>query len=176
MAQHRVAEAYGEGEDGVWHKGDGEEGAHHSALVGVSGVGRFAGGARSFELRQIPQSKKASAGPKAVNCQRYVRVPPTQHPRATATKGAVFSERAFFLRTCPARPIRVRYVEYEVTSSHMFRHHPATVRLAGRKRHARLESSEPLAELPAVARTAVELHGCCARVSLAAAQAPQPTH
>ena len=29
--------------------------------------------------------------------------------------------------------------------------------------------SEALAELPAVARTAVELHGCCARVSLAAA-------
>jgi hypothetical protein len=54
-------------------------------------------------------------------------------------------------------------------SSHMFGHHPATVRLAGRKRHARFESSEALAELPAVARTAVELHGCCARVSLAAA-------
>ena len=51
----------------------------------------------------------------------------------------------------------------------MFGHHPATVRLAGRKRHARLESSEALAELPAVARTAVELHGCCARVSLAEA-------
>ena len=33
----------------------------------------------------------------------------------------------------------------------------------------RFESSEALAELPAVARTAVELHGCCARVSLAAA-------
>ena len=29
-------------------------------------------------------------------------------------------------------------------------HHPATVRLAGRKRHARFESSEALAELPAV--------------------------
>ena len=55
------------------------------------------------------------------------------------------------------------------TSSHMSGHHPATVRLAGRKRHARFESSEALAELPAVARTAVELHGCCARVSLAAA-------
>ena len=51
----------------------------------------------------------------------------------------------------------------------MFGHHPATVRLAGRKRHARFESSEALAELPAVARTAVELHGCCTRVSLAAA-------
>jgi hypothetical protein len=52
-------------------------------------------------------------------------------------------------------------------------HHPATVRLAGRKRHARFESSEALAELPAVARTAVELHGCCARVSLAAAPLSQ---
>ena len=48
-------------------------------------------------------------------------------------------------------------------------HHLATVRRAGRKRGARFESSEALAELPAVARTAVELHGCCARVSLAAA-------
>ena len=37
------------------------------------------------------------------------------------------------------------------------------------KRHARFESSEALAELPAVAHTAVELHGCCARVSLAEA-------
>jgi hypothetical protein len=35
------------------------------------------------------------------------------------------------------------------TSSHMFGHHPATVRLARRKRHARFESSEALAELPA---------------------------
>jgi hypothetical protein len=48
-------------------------------------------------------------------------------------------------------------------------HHPATVRRAGRKRGARFESSEALAELPVVERTAVELHGCCARVSLAAA-------
>ena len=55
------------------------------------------------------------------------------------------------------------------TSSHMFGHHPATVRLAGRKRHARFESSEALAEQPAVARTALELHGCCTRVSLAEA-------
>jgi hypothetical protein len=45
------------------------------------------------------------------------------------------------------------------------------MRLAGpgRKRHARFKSSEALAELPAVAHTAVELHGCCARVSLAEA-------
>ena len=48
-------------------------------------------------------------------------------------------------------------------------HHLATVRRAGRKRGAKFESSEALAELPAVARTAVELHGCCARVSLTAA-------
>ena len=48
-------------------------------------------------------------------------------------------------------------------------HHPATVRRAGRKRGARFESSEPLAEQPAVARSAVELHRCCARVSRAAA-------
>ena len=41
--------------------------------------------------------------------------------------------------------------------------------MACRKRHARFESSEALAEQPAVARTAVKLHGCCARVSLAAA-------
>ena len=48
-------------------------------------------------------------------------------------------------------------------------HHPATVRRAGRKRGARFESSEALVELPAVAPTAVELHACCARVSLAEA-------
>ena len=48
-------------------------------------------------------------------------------------------------------------------------HHLATVRRAGRKRGARFESSEALAEQPAVARSAVELHGCCARVSLAEA-------
>jgi len=66
----------------------------------------------------------------------------------------------FFLRTCPQLPHM---------SSHMSGHHPATVRRAGRKRGARFESSEALAELPVVERTAVELHGCCARVSLAAA-------
>ena len=62
---------------------------------------------------------------------------------------------------------RARLAPYE--SSHMFGHRPATVRLAGRKRHARFESSEALAEQPAVARRAVELHRCCARVSRAAA-------
>ena len=44
------------------------------------------------------------------------------------------------------------------------------MRRAGRKRVAqdlRALSSEALAEQPAVARSAVELHGCCARVSLA---------
>ena len=51
----------------------------------------------------------------------------------------------------------------------MFGHHPATVRRAGRKRGARFESSEALAEQPAVARSAVELHRCCTRVSRAAA-------
>ena len=54
-------------------------------------------------------------------------------------------------------------------SSHTSGHHLATVRRAGRKRGARFESSEALAEQPAVARSAVELHGCCARVSLAEA-------
>ena len=48
-------------------------------------------------------------------------------------------------------------------------HHLATVRRAGRKRGARFESSEALAEQPAVARSAVELHRCCARMSRAAA-------
>ena len=74
--------------------------------------------------------------------------------------GGVFSEPAFFLRTCPQLPHM---------SSHMSGHHLATVRRAGRKRGAKFESSEALAELPAVARSAVELHRCCARVSLAAA-------
>eukprot|EP00964_Phaeocystis_antarctica_P164046 scaffold141410_cov127-Phaeocystis_antarctica.AAC.1 len=52
-------------------------------------------------------------------------------------------------------------------------HHLATVRRAGRKRGARFESSEALAEQPAVARSAVELHRCCARVSRAAALVQQ---
>ena len=51
----------------------------------------------------------------------------------------------------------------------MFNYHPATVRRAGRKRGTRFESSEALAEQPAVARSAVELHRCCTRVSRAAA-------
>ena len=52
-------------------------------------------------------------------------------------------------------------------------HHLATVRRAGRKRGARFESSEALAEQPAVRRSAVELHRCCARVSRAAALVQQ---
>ena len=56
------------------------------------------------------------------------------------------------------------------TSSHTSGHHPGTVRVAWRKRHARFESSEALEEQPAVARApAVELHGCCTRTSLAEA-------
>ena len=51
----------------------------------------------------------------------------------------------------------------------MFGHHPATVQRAGRKRGARSESSEALAEQPAVVRAAVELHRCCVRVPRAAA-------
>jgi len=78
--------------------------------------------------------------------------------------GGCFLRIHFFFTNVPSSPH---------TSSHMSGHHPATVRLAGRKRHARFESSEALAELPAVARTAVELHGCCARVSLAAAPLSQ---
>ena len=52
-------------------------------------------------------------------------------------------------------------------------HHLATVRRAGRKRGARFESSEALAEQSAVVRSAVELHRCCARVSRAAALVQQ---
>ena len=48
-------------------------------------------------------------------------------------------------------------------------HRPATVRRAGRKRGARFESTEALAEQPAVARSAVELSDmgtCPVRMSL----------
>ena len=55
----------------------------------------------------------------------------------------------------------------------MFGHHLATVRRAGRKRGARFESTEALAEQSAVVRSAVELHRCCARVSRAAALVQQ---
>jgi len=74
--------------------------------------------------------------------------------------GGVFSEPAFYLRTCPAHPIRAH------TCSAITRRLCGWLGASGT---ARFESSEALAELPAVARTAVELHGCCARVSLAAA-------
>jgi len=83
------------------------------------------------------------------------------HPHQLHITG-VFSPNPLFFTNVPSSAT-------PHTSSHMSGHHPATVRLAGRKRHARFESSEALAELPAVARTAVELQGCCARVSLAEA-------
>ena len=59
-------------------------------------------------------------------------------------------------------------------SSHTVRASPRDCAVCGwlgrwRKRHARFESSEALAEQPAVARTAVELHGCCVGTSLAEA-------
>ena len=84
------------------------------------------------------------------------------YPIPGVDKGSVFSEHIniLFLRTCPQLPH---------TSSHMSGHHLATVRRAGRKRGARFESSEALAEQPAVVCSAVELHGCCARVSFAEA-------
>ena len=57
----------------------------------------------------------------------------------------------------------------------MFGHHPATVRLAGRKRHARFESSGSNSQTRAAGSqwcaqpwSLAELHGCCARVSRAA--------
>ena len=52
-------------------------------------------------------------------------------------------------------------------------HHLVTVRRAGRKHGARFESTatEALAEQPAVVRSAVELHRCCARVWLSRAPA-----
>ena len=33
VAQHLMAEATGKGEEGVWHEGDGEQGAHHCSCV-----------------------------------------------------------------------------------------------------------------------------------------------
>ena len=72
-------------------------------------------------------------------------------------QGGVFFEPAFFLRTCQARPIRAH-----TCPGITWRAGPASV---WRKI---CESSEALAELPEVARSAVELRGCCSRVSLAA--------
>eukprot|EP00964_Phaeocystis_antarctica_P134604 scaffold98864_cov59-Phaeocystis_antarctica.AAC.5 len=79
-----------------------------------------------------------------------------------AYKGGVFSPNTLFFY----ERARLRSPH---TSSHMSGHRPATVRRAGRKRGARFESSEALAEQPAVARSAVELHRFCTRVSRAAA-------
>jgi hypothetical protein len=66
------------------------------------------------------------------------------------------------------------------TSSHMFGHHPATGQLAGRNvpsgtqdlRALRLWQRELPAVARTVARTAVELHGCCARVTFACRGVP----
>ena len=67
-------------------------------------------------------------------------------------KGGVFSEPIVFLGT-----LSTRLAPHELT--HMSGHHLATVRRAGRKRGARFESTEALAEQPAVARRlAVEFH------------------
>ena len=64
-------------------------------------------------------------------------------------------------------------LRYELAHTCPRGHNLATVRWAGpqawRTGGARFESSEALAEQPAVARTAAELHRCCARVSRAAA-------
>ena len=51
------------------------------------------------------------------------------------------------LRTCPAAASspHVSSTSSHVTVTHMSGHHRATVRLAGRKRHVRFESSEALA-------------------------------
>ena len=69
--------------------------------------------------------------------------------------------RFFYERATGSPPIRAltRHTCPGITS------HLATVRRAGGatpKRGARFESSEALAEQPAVARSAVELHRCCA--------------
>ena len=79
-------------------------------------------------------------------------------------KGGVFSEHIVFFTNVPGS---------SHTSSYMSGHHLATVRRAGRKRGARFESTEALAEQSAVRRSAVELHRCCARVSRAAALVQQ---
>ena len=93
-------------------------------------------------------------------CINHYRLPLTPDIRGVFSPNA-FPLFPFFFTNVPGSPH---------ASSHMPGHHLATVRRAGRKRGARFESSEALAEQPAVARSAVELHyGCCARVSRAAA-------
>ena len=79
-------------------------------------------------------------------------------------KGGVFSEPAFFYE-------RARLAPYELT--HVRASSGDCAAGWAHKRGARFESSEALAEQPALARSAVELHRCCARVSLAAALARQ---
>jgi len=76
---------------------------------------------------------------------------PTPPALLVSGKRGCFLRTRLFLTKVPGSPH---------TSSHMFGHHPATVRRAGRKRGARFESSEALAEQPAVVRSAVELHRC----------------
>jgi len=98
-----------------------------------------------------------------------------QHPKVRSTYAEYSNVRGpfspnpsvFILRTCPARPIRAH------TCPGITRRLCGWLGASGTQL---FESSEALAELPArgsqaaVAHTrAVALHGCCARVSLAAA-------
>ena len=76
----------------------------------------------------------------------------------------------------PSSP-QAPYIRAHTHVSDVWGHRPATVRRAGRKRCARFESSEALAEQLAVARSAVELHGTwMLRQGVACIGAPQSTY
>eukprot|EP00964_Phaeocystis_antarctica_P065486 scaffold39524_cov78-Phaeocystis_antarctica.AAC.7 len=62
----------------------------------------------------------------------------------------------YTFHTAALRAHHARLAPYEL--SHVRASSGDCVRLNGRKRHARFQSSEALAEQPAVARSAVELH------------------
>eukprot|EP00964_Phaeocystis_antarctica_P005935 scaffold3241_cov64-Phaeocystis_antarctica.AAC.2 len=69
-------------------------------------------------------------------------------------------------RTQPFFYERARLAPYELTHVVMSGHHPATVRPGGLGASVAQDlRALRLAEQPAVARSAVELHRCCARVT-----------
>ena len=77
-------------------------------------------------------------------------------------QGVFSPNTAFFYELAQLAPYELTHVRASPGDYRM--------RLAGRKRHARFESSEALAELPAVARTAVEVYRTSADLAMSSCE------
>ena len=108
VAQHLVAEAAGKGEEGVWHEGDSEEGAHHSAAwcsrARRRPCGRGAGVALGRGSSDVAEKQKSQQKRAAEPCTKvFARFPPEvalPHPCVRTTRDAAPLDRPRYLR-CP---------------------------------------------------------------------------